>query len=151
MSRNEWLEVQAGFGAWLKAAHVVITLCGMLATLISPASLTWKLATIALLVAVSLVLYVRSVRLQPTQLLRLHQDGTARLIRPPGQSIDAIRLENGWAGHFFSMVTLREAANGRKRHCLVCRPENRADSYRQLLVLLRMRPATKDSHRMIWS
>ena len=151
MPRNERLEVRAGISGWLKAAHVLMTGLGMLSALTSPANWTWKLTGIALLSAASVFLYAKMVRAQRPGVLILHADGTARINDSGSRAFDAVLQEQGWVSRYLCVVRLRVMGDGKKCCRLVCRSENRRDDYRRLLALLRMRPASTDSHRVIWS
>ena len=145
----EWLQVRFGRGAWLDVAEALLCLGGALAILVSPSDRAWKTMAIISLATLYSVMRWLSRQKAGRGLLRLYEDGAARILRSR-HSRDAVLAGGAWVSRWFAVLALREFPNGRCRRFLVCRSENHPDDYRNLLKFLRMKPVAADRHRMIW-
>ena len=149
MIHINWLEVRFGRSSWMDAAEALLALSGLTAILISPAIGSWKLASALLLLAGYLVLRRLAAGKNRAGMLRLFEDGTARIVSND-RVREAVATPHGWTSRWFSVIILRELSGGRIRRCLVCRSENHPEDYRNLLKFLRMRSTAADRQRMIW-
>ena len=150
MTRTEFLEVRFGQSRWLKIAQILISTLGLLAILATPANFVWKLCSILLLLLASWCVFARSFDENRAGTIRLFADGTAFLRIASMQETNAFQGPQGWATRCLSILTLREAVNGRKHYCIICASDNNPNEYRRLLKFLRMQAAPAAAQRIIW-
>ena len=150
MARADFLDIRFGPSRWLKVAHLLLALLGLLAILAAPANWLGKLGSILLLILVSYLVYVWSVQHDRSGVIQLCLDGTAQLRTVSGREINAIQGPHGWVSRWICVLTLYEADSDVKHNCVICASENYPDEYRRLLKLMRMRTPPAAAHRVIW-
>jgi hypothetical protein len=148
--RTDFLEVRFGTSRWLKVAQMLLASLGFLAILTTPANWIWKLGSILLLILVSFLVHAWSVHQNRRGVIHLFPDGTALLRKDSGQEISAVQGPHSWVSRWVCALTLYEADNNAKHHCIICASENYPNEYRRLLKLLRMRTPAAATQRMIW-
>jgi len=148
--RSEYLEVRFGISYWLRAAQTALASLGVLAILASPANWKWKFVSVLLLTLFAAWVHLRSSHSGRSGTIRLFKDGTALLRIASMPHLNAVQGPNGWVCHWFCILTLKEADNGRKHHCVICASDNHPDEYRRLLKFLRMHSSPAEVQGMIW-
>jgi len=127
-----------GSGRWLGVFHISITLAGAFAVLLSPAGWLWKTGTLLILVFASAWLYRHSTRPEYRGTVRLLPDGMAEIHPERGCAVIGILKSNAWVSRWLCVVPLRDVERRKVHYCVVSASANSRDSYRRLLVALRM-------------
>lgn len=148
MAQNKLLEVCVGGAHWLSAGHVLLTMAGLLAILVSPADWKFRLFSVCVLITASILLHRKTVRTEIRGRALLYTDGSVLLVRSTGQISHAIAGEHAWVSRWISVMPVLENPGGRKLHCLVCRCNHHRADYRRFLTFLRMRTAA--NQRMLF-
>ena len=150
MARADYLELGFGATGWNRGAHLIISLLGAVAVLISPGSWGWKLLTFSTLATAYILIKWNMGQPENRGVIRVFQDGTAMLSTQTGRRIFGTLAEHQWVSPWLCSVAIYPAKGGWKRFLVVNRTNNDADEYRRLLKFLRMRPRALKADRMIW-
>ena len=150
VARTDFLEIRFGTSRWMQVAQLLLASLGLLAILITPANWTWKLGGMVLLILVSFFVHAWSAHQSRSGVIHLYPDGTALLRTASGQEINAVQGPHGWVSRWICVLTLYQADNSAKHHCVICASENYPDEYRRILKFLRMRTPPAAAQRMIW-
>jgi len=150
VARADYLEVRFGPAGWMKWVHVLISLLGILAVMLSPAAWTWKLLLASLLVC-AFILILRNIgATRSSGVIRLFLDGTAVFTTRSERRLFCTLGNHHWVSRWFCSIGIYLARGGRKRFLLICAANNDPPEYRRLLKFLRMRTTTPEAQRMIW-
>ena len=121
----------------MRVCHLGVSLLGLLAILGSHARPGWTIAALTALGVVHATTARRMGRAVTHGHLILWGDGSA-LLAVGGARTDVLLRSEAWASRWFCVLPFQQRDGGRRVHCLVCRSLNAPDSYRRLLVRLRM-------------
>jgi len=134
----------------MKRAHVLISLLGILAVMVSPAAWAWKLFLTPLVVCAFALIARNMGAARITGVIRLFPDGTAVFTTGSEKRVFATLGNHHWVSRWFCSVAIYLARGGGKRFLVICAAHNDPDEYRRLLKFLRMRTTTPEAQRMIW-
>ena len=150
VSRADYIEIRFGHAPWMMWAHVVITLLGILAVLISPASWQWKVCLVLTGGCASLLLARKMSAMHNTGIVRILPDSTAFYATAIEKRIFTILCHQQWVCRWFCSLAVSLAHDGKRKDLIICASKNSPDEYRRLLKFLRMRSPAPESQRMIW-
>jgi hypothetical protein len=123
---------------------------GVVAILVTPAALGWKLCSVLALFFTASTGFVFSLKESQSGSIDLIQDGTALVETREGRRFQAQLKENAWATRWLCVLTLFEQESGRHYYCVICASENSPDEYRRLLKYLNMRTSTAIHQKATW-
>lgn len=144
------VELSFGPARWFCKAGGTLAVLGVLAILGSPAGGAWKLGFISLLSIVYLLSYAHTVSSNRTGTLIIYPDYRVEIHTTRGNDGLANLAGHGWLSRWFSVLTLVDEYSRARMHCLVFSSENSPDTYRRLLVAMRMRSAISSAQGLNW-
>lgn len=146
----ESIVLRAGCARWLRRAHDAVGLAAALAILTAGAAMAWTVAALVALLAVHAGISWRMNHERYRGRLHLAVDGSAVFFSARG--VRGARLRAGaWVSRCLCVLPLTDLESGRRFHCTLCRSLNAAESYRRLLVQLRMHGAMEPGRGPEWS
>jgi len=131
-------------------AHIIITLLGILAVLISPASWQWKVCLVLTGGCAGLLLARKMTDMHNSGIVRILPDSTAMYATALEKRIFTILCHQQWVCRWFCSLAVSLAHDGQRKDLIICASNNNPDEYRRLLKFLRMRSPAAESQRMIW-
>ena len=131
------IELRVGVGMDLKLAQIALGVAGCVALIGSGAELVWTAAALIALAVVQVGTLWWAQRPEANGILRLHQNGSATFDTTAGR-LQAEQSGRGWISHRVCVVPVVEVGSGQVVRCVVCRSQNQPDTYRRLLVWLRL-------------
>ncbi len=143
MTGLDVIDLEVGGGSWLQAAPWVVAILGFAVLLSSAASAALKVALLGSLGLACAACARRRPHQDAVTHLRLAADGSAVLYTATG-ALTATLCDSGWCSRWCCVAPFVDTLGGRHVRCLVCRSRNPADSYRRLLVHLRLTGAGED-------
>ena len=137
MTGFDVIDLEVGGGSWLKAFQWALAGLGFTVLLTSAATAAWKAVLLGSLgLACAALVRTRPHNNRVTR-LRLFANGNAILYTATG-SFTATLTGSGWCSRWCCVLPFHDTPGGRPAHFLLCRSRNTADSYRRLLVHLRL-------------
>lgn len=131
------IELRIGAGTDLKVGQVALVVAAGFALIRSGAHPVWISAALITLIGVHLGTLWWAWRHAANGILRLHENGSATFDTAAGR-LHAEQSSGGWTSHWVCVVPVVEVGSGQVVRCVVCRSLNQPDSYRRLLVWLRL-------------
>jgi len=143
MSGLDAIELEVGAGPWLRAAPWVLTALGFATLLSSDAATALKVVLLGGLGLLCGAFVLKRPRENGIARVKLLADGSALLYTAKG-TLTATLSDSGWCSRWCCVVPFVDAQGGRRFRCLLCQSRNHPDSYRRLLVHLRLAGAGKE-------
>lgn len=131
------IELRIGVGMDLRVGQLVLFVAACVALIGSGAHPIWISAALITLFGVHVGTLWWARRPEANGVLRLHENGSATFDTKAGR-LHAEQSSGGWISHWLCVVPLVEVGSGQVVRCVVCRSLNQPDSYRRLLVWLRL-------------
>ena len=138
MEHERCIEVLTGEAAWLKYLRKILFVLTLLALASANTYWTFKILTIALFLWLSLKFFKQIRQQTPILALQFDTSGIASLFTNSETEIRAVLDSRAWTSRWFCVLTLIPLNQLPSRKLLVCRSNNQFDSYRRLLIYLRL-------------
>jgi len=137
MTGLDVIDLEVGGGRRLQAAPWALATLGFAVLLSAAATAALKIILLGSLVVACAACARRRPRQDAVTHLRLAADGSAVLYTATG-ALTAMLRDSGWCTRWCCVVPFVDTLGGRHVRCLLCRSRNTTDSYRRLLVHMRL-------------
>lgn len=148
MTGLDFIDLEVGASSGLHGATWVLTALGFTTLLWSAAPAVLKVLLLGALGFACAACVLRRPRRDTVTHLRLSADGSAILYTATG-ALAATLSDNGWCSRWCCIAPFVDTLGRRRFRCLVCRSRNPADSYRRLLVHLRLAGAGQEPRGLL--
>lgn len=132
------IELRSGACSRLGQVQNLVSLLGAVLLLTLSTPLHLKLATLATLYIVHLLVARDNIRRHPPGRLLMRLDGT--LLQKTGDVEVHGLVAGAWVSRWLCVIHWTPAEDRKQQHSLVCASSNRPEDYRRMMVLLRLGP-----------